>query len=119
MNFSSFISEKIGSVGWKRGTPAIIVETQQSIFIQVFSSFNNNSNTSRDFAWNVIDMILPCKFIVYDYSIKFGFACFTYSFIVYHKIIFSGDLLLEKTISCVFFTFSDNLLALSHVAQWL
>ena len=65
-----------------------IVETQQSIFIQVFSSFNNNSNTSRNFAWNVVDMILPCKFIVYDYSKKFGFTCLTYSFIVYHKMNF-------------------------------
>ena len=44
-----------------------IVEIQQSIFIQVVSSFNNNSNTSRNFAWNVVDMILPCKFIVYCY----------------------------------------------------
>ena len=123
MSFGSFISEKSRSVGWKRGTPAIIliafflldhnlfkvcftcispyliticqvgvneriVETQQSIFIQVFSSFNDNSNTSRDFAWNVVDMILPCKFIVYDYSKKFGFTCFTFSFSVYHKINF-------------------------------
>ena len=65
-----------------------IVETKQSIFIQVFLSFNNNSNTSSDFAWKVVDMILPCKLIVYDYSNKFGFTCFTYSFIVYHKINF-------------------------------